>query len=134
MNKRDIKPEMLFPAHYEDRDQTLTVMMVGHCVLDEVTQARLKFPTNKHKLAALFEEVGELANALLEHERGNDTPEHVFQEAIQVASTVLRLAMEGDHSFPKYRPTKDVHDKFFKFRLEKEKLQFEQSKKEKEDK
>ena len=35
----------------------------------EVASARDKFPTDEHQLAALVEEVGELAQALINHDR-----------------------------------------------------------------
>ena len=60
----------------------------------EVVRARSKFPGNRHKLAALQEECGELARAMLQR-RGAD----IFKEAIQVASTALRIAEEGDSAF-----------------------------------
>lgn len=60
---------------------------------EEVCRARGKFPDNKHLLAALMEEVGELAKDLLENKEG-------FRiEAIQVACVALRIAEEGDGDF-----------------------------------
>ena len=70
----------------------------------EVIRARRKFPTNQHKLAALTEEVGELAQALIDRDRKQDALDaHVYAEAVQVAAMALRIATEGDASF-KYRP------------------------------
>jgi hypothetical protein len=60
-----------------------------------VMTARLKFPGNRFTLAALTEEVGELARALLQ-KRGTD---EVVREAIQVAAIALRIVEEGDASF-----------------------------------
>ena len=71
----------------------------------EVTAARLKFPGNKTQLAALTEEVGELAQALLDLERGETDADHVQKEAIQVAAMAIRVLEEGDSSFPAYPPT-----------------------------
>lgn len=74
-------------------------------VQNEVTRARIKFPDSKHLLAALMEEVGELANALLEEEYGRGvTSEMVYREAVQVAVVAMRLAEEGEPSFPRYEP------------------------------
>jgi NTP pyrophosphatase (non-canonical NTP hydrolase) len=78
----------------------------------EALSARLKFPTNDVLLAALMEEVGELANALLElryatlhNAAGNeDRRDHVQKEAIQVAATALRILEEGCSEFPQYCP------------------------------
>lgn len=68
---------------------------------EEIEFAREKFPSNKHQLAALGEEVGELCNAMLEHDNGNPlgSVEHIVAEAIQVAAMAARVALEGDASF-----------------------------------
>lgn len=60
----------------------------------EVAKARTKFPGNKHLLAALTEEVGELAAAYLQ-----DDAEEVRKEAIQVACVAVRIIEEGDSAF-----------------------------------
>lgn len=58
----------------------------------EVESARTKHPGNEHLLAALMEEVGELAKALLDCE-----PWHrVEAEAVQVACVAIRIATEGE--------------------------------------
>lgn len=62
---------------------------------EEVQRARTKFPGNRLLLAALMEEVGELARAYLQRE-GH---ERVRKEAIQVACVALRIAEEGDATF-----------------------------------
>ena len=64
-------------------------------VRQEVIRARNKFPHSKHLLAALTEEVGELAQALLQS--GNS--ERSKEEAIQVACVALRIIEEGDREF-----------------------------------
>ena len=58
-------------------------------------RARARWPGNRHKLAALVEEVGELAQALLkrDHEGGSDAA--VWSEAVQVAAMAARVATEG---------------------------------------
>lgn len=61
----------------------------------EVFRARTKFPGNRLLLAALTEEVGELAKAMLQ-----DRPrEEVVREAVQVAAVAIRIIEEGDASF-----------------------------------
>ena len=80
----------------------------------EVIRARLKFPLNNVLLAALTEEVGELANALLElyfaagrgaHIEDLDARrDKVQKEAIQVAAVAVRILEEGTSEFPEYRP------------------------------
>lgn len=61
----------------------------------ELCRARAKFPGNRHMLAALTEEVGELAQALLQ---GKPRAE-IVKEALQVACVAVRLIEEGDASF-----------------------------------
>ena len=64
-------------------------------LLSECMHAKLKFPGNRYLLAALTEEVGELAQALLQKQG----PERVREEALQVACVTLRIAIEGDATF-----------------------------------
>lgn len=66
-----------------------------HKITFELARARFKHPGNAHLLAALTEEVGELANALLEKR-----PRSVTTEAIQVACVAIRIIEEGDGDFP----------------------------------
>lgn len=85
----------------------------------EVNRAREKFPSSDMVLAALMEEVGELAQAIMERERTfhvepmphmsigglqHDiykwTRENIRKEAIQVAAMACRIAVEGDPRFP----------------------------------
>lgn len=61
----------------------------------EVCRARTKFPDNRHLLAALAEEVGELAKDLLE--RGNGPGSRA--EAMQVACVAVRIMVEGDSDY-----------------------------------
>lgn len=67
-------------------------------VLEEVRRARAKFPSSECCLAALSEEVGELAKACLE-----ESSERIVEEAVQVACMALRVATEGDPSLDSYR-------------------------------
>lgn len=64
-------------------------------LLLEIARARTKFPGNKFLLAALVEEVGELAQAFLQ-DQGRD---RIRAEAIQVACVALRIVEEGDPTF-----------------------------------
>lgn len=78
----------------------------------EAARARAKFPETPkipgRTTAALVEEVGELFNALLEHQLGVGgiktktvkTATDVYKEAIQVANMALILATQGDAAFP----------------------------------
>lgn len=69
-------------------------------VRDELRSARGAFPGTTHALAALVEEVGELAEALMEHDRKQGTSvSEVLREAVQVACMGIRIAVEGDENF-----------------------------------
>ena len=61
----------------------------------EVVHARTKFPGRRHLLAALMEEVGELAQAMLQAQ----PRDRIQREALQVACVALRLYEEGDEAF-----------------------------------
>lgn len=61
----------------------------------EIRHARKKFPGNRFLLAALTEEIGELAQALLQ----KDEREQIRHEALQVACVALRIYEEGDAIF-----------------------------------
>lgn len=65
----------------------------------ELHRARAKFPNNRHTLAALSEEAGETARAMLNHEYGKHGPEEVYIECVQTAVMAIRLATEGDSTF-----------------------------------
>ncbi len=74
--------------------------MVFTMIRDELVAARKAFPENTHKLAALMEEVGELAQAMMHHDRKLGTSAvEVLREAIQVACMAVRIAVEGDENF-----------------------------------
>ena len=62
---------------------------------DEIVRARAKFPGSRFLLAALTEEVGELARAILQRKTGDE----IKREAIQVACVALRIYEEGDSAF-----------------------------------
>jgi NTP pyrophosphatase (non-canonical NTP hydrolase) len=72
-------------------------------ILDEVERAREKHPGVDVAMAALTEEVGELAEALMDKPWGE-----VRKEAVQVAAVALRVALEGDDSMLKLRAKKDL--------------------------
>lgn len=69
-------------------------------IRDELKAARAAFPGNTHMLCALVEEVGEVAKAMMEHDRKEGTSvQEVLREAVQVASMAIRVAVEGDENF-----------------------------------
>jgi NTP pyrophosphatase (non-canonical NTP hydrolase) len=62
---------------------------------EEVKRARTKFPGNRFLLAALTEEVGELAQALLQKAPKGE----IQNKCLQVACVAIRILEEGDASF-----------------------------------
>ncbi len=63
----------------------------------EVVRAISKFPQPNPTLAALTEEVGELAKAVLHIREGKSSDWwRVHDEAVQVATMACRVALEGD--------------------------------------
>lgn len=64
-------------------------------IAEEVMRARDKFPGNRFLLAALTEEVGELAKAMLQKRPRAE----VIREAEQVAAVAIRIIEEGDSTF-----------------------------------
>ena len=63
----------------------------------EFVKARQKFPQPNPSLAALTEEVGELAQAMLHIREGKvNYWEDIYKEAVQVATMAARCALEGD--------------------------------------
>lgn len=80
-----------------DRDRLLehldmqALFMIG----EELARAREKFPRPDNLLAALFEEGGETAKALLQSGNGDDS----VAEAMQTAAMAVRLMVEGDPGF-----------------------------------
>ena len=66
-------------------------------VLAGVAKARAKFPAPNPTIAALAEEVGELAQAALHMREGKHNDWwRIHDEAVQVAIMALRMATEGD--------------------------------------
>ncbi len=88
------------PDHKADKRLTSVDGLIIKMVTDEVESAREKFPKTTHMLAALVEEVGELSQALMEHDRQQGTSvQECLREAIQVAAMAVRIAAEGDDNF-----------------------------------
>lgn len=68
-------------------------------VYDEFDRAEKKFPSTHCALAALMEEVGELAQAMLHfHLEGKGSEMQIKKEAVQVAVMAMRIALDGDPS------------------------------------
>lgn len=78
------------------RPQFRPVLGSTHAALTgEVIRARRKFPGSRFMLAALMEEVGELAQAIIQKQ----PIENIRKEALQVACCAVRILEEGDPSF-----------------------------------
>ena len=71
-------------------------------VFAEFLRARAKFPHPNPSVAALTEEVGELARAVLSRPLVE-----VRAEAVQVAAMALRIAVEGDPTLDPFREARD---------------------------
>ena len=82
-------------GNYGRAGTTLPEPLTMNAVGAEVVSARLKFPGNRHLLAALTEEVGGLAQARLQGKPRDE----IEKEAIQVACVAIRIIEEGDASF-----------------------------------
>ncbi len=88
------------PDHKAEHRLTSPDGLVMIMIQDEVKAARDKFPKQTHLLAALVEEVGELSQAMMEHDRAQGTSvQQVLREAVQVAAMAVRIAVEGDDNF-----------------------------------
>ena len=70
-------------------------LSTGAALTNEVGRARAKFPSNEKLLAALMEEVGELAQAMLQRKPLAE----IRKEALQVACVAVRIYGEGDSDF-----------------------------------
>ena len=74
--------------------------LVFMMIRDELIAALKAYPGSTHMLCAFMEEVGELAQALMEHDRSQGTSvQEVMREAVQCAAMSIRLAVEGDENF-----------------------------------
>lgn len=81
----------------ERRGKDVPIGWLG-LIAEELKRARSLHPGNAQLLGALMEEVGEVANALLEHGSGSD---QVREECVQVATVAIRIAEEGDPAYPR---------------------------------
>jgi len=69
----------------------------------ELVFARENFPGKNVTFAALIEEVGELATATFQESR-----DRVRKEAVQVAAMAMRMVLDGDHTYDKWRLQKGL--------------------------
>lgn len=101
-----------YQAGYEAGRQTVLITIEHRnsadeefqtAVREEIKRSRVKFPAPDANHAALIEEVGEVAKALMYEPWDN-----VVKECVQVATMALRLAVEGDATMREFRTLK-VH-------------------------
>lgn len=69
----------------------------------EIKRAKAKHPTNEAMTAALSEECGEVARALVD-----ESKERVYEECVQVACVAYRITEGGDASLEDYRKKKGL--------------------------
>lgn len=81
------------------RDYRAATAFALNDLADELGRARRKFPACDHTYAALLEELGELAQALIEHKTARAPARNVRAEALQVACVAVRIGTEGDASY-----------------------------------
>ena len=98
--KCEIKPMYFELLQLEDKIETYQNATLPPIEVDaffddvrlEHAHAVTKYPTPNKNLAALVEEVGEVARALLE----NKPREQLYNECVQVATMAVRIAMEAE--------------------------------------
>jgi len=76
-------------------------------VRDEILSAIEQYPYPDGLMCALTEEVGELARAMMSEPRDN-----IRSEAIQVAATAIRIAMDGDPTLDGIRAKRNADAPF----------------------
>ena len=74
-----------------------------NAIREELQNARTKFPGSNATFAAMVEEVGELATAIMEEPR-----DRVRAEAIQVAVMAIRVVLDGDYTYAGWRASKGL--------------------------
>lgn len=74
-------------------------------VVSEFVRTSGLYPTNEDHVAALSEEAGEVAKAMIDHRRGKATEADIWTECVQTANMALHVALRGDASFPYQGPT-----------------------------
>lgn len=87
---------------------TIPMQLTGDYHADveaETVRARKLFPSNRHMLAALMEEVGELSQAMIDYDRDEIPITAVYKEAVQAGAMAARVAFDGDRSFEYDYPT-----------------------------
>lgn len=72
-------------------------------VADELHRARAKHPGDNAIMTVLTEEVGEVAEALMD-----ESADRVRQEAVQVAAMAMRLVLDGDYWANMHRASKGL--------------------------
>lgn len=92
------------PCHkHEHIDGAPSLVAFLEAVEMEIYRARELYPSCEGVLAAMTEEVGEVAAAYLDSPR-----EKIIKEAVQACAMVARLALEGDPSLTGLRAKRQL--------------------------
>lgn len=69
-------------------------------IMGQLDADRAEGADTTHLLATLSKSTGELAQAMIEHDRAQGTTvQEVMREAVRVATMAIRIATEGDENF-----------------------------------
>lgn len=90
-------------ANNSDVQNTILNASIDNLVDAEYRRARKLYPTDKHRVQAMNEEVGELNKAILDYEYGKKPRKDILKEGIQAIAMIKRLILEGD-SNNKFKP------------------------------
>lgn len=99
----EFPPFMRLDAFLSPRSSSVDEDKLMQEIAAELERARTKFPGPDATLAALVEEVGEVAKALMDESR-----DRVRKEAIQVAVMAIRLVIDGDATLDEFRKSKGL--------------------------
>ena len=69
--------------------------MIFSDVNKEIERARSLYPSNELLSLAVTEEVGETIQAAIDHHFGKDTVNHIYEEAVQAITVLVRFIEEG---------------------------------------
>ena len=89
-----------------------TLSALVYDMTNEYKGAMAKFPGNRCNLAALMEEVGELAQAMLKREfepSAGVSRADIYAEAVQVGAMAMKIALHGSSEYTTYAYEPSCH-------------------------